>query len=235
MELRIGGNEVFLSLGRAFYTADENALLQQVSRFKPLIDYLTTFKPQDFTISLMSVAAVSFIANRISDVTLDVTLKHKTTKENLQQVLTVAEETRTVVLPVMLVGNTMYAALVQRPRVAAGGHTVVEAFAGDFAKDGTFNAEGKELLDAVGFQISEKSCTALTKEDISLGDEGQGPVRILKASKAFSQQSFDEAFGGQPVTSGSSKLIAVPLESVAAESTDMKAVLAASLALAGKS
>ena len=233
MELRIGGNETFLCLNKAFHTADENALLQQVSRFKPLVDYLTTFKPADFSLSIMSIASVTFIASRIADVTFDVTLKHKTTKETSTQVLTLQDDTRVVVLPVMSVGNRQYAALVRRPRVAAGGHDAVEAFCGTFAKDGSFNAEGKELLEKVGFSVAEKTCTALGNgELLSVGDEGQPGVTVLKATKVFSQASFDETFGGAPVTHGASVLAAIPLEEVAANSTDVKAVLAASLALA---
>jgi hypothetical protein len=231
MELRVGGNEVLLTLHAAYVTDDDTAHLQQVARFKPLLDYLTEYKPAgDVYISAMIVTNVTFIANRVASVVVDVDLKNKATKESLVQTLALSDDVPVVVLPVLSVGTKHYAMLVTRPAVAIGGEAIVEAFAGAFNKDGSFNATDSDLLSDVGFPVSEKTCTALTAEEVSLGHEGQRPVRLLKANKTFTQDSYDDAFS-HPVKRGDATLTLVLLEDVASVSADMKAVLAAALVL----
>lgn len=232
MELRVGGNELLLCLDRAYVSDDETALLQQVARFKPLVDYLTTFKPSDFTLSVYTVANVGFVASRVSSVSGHITLKHSATKELLTQPLTLSDDASVVVLPMITVGTNHYAVLVERARVAVGGEKVAEAFSGSFGKDGAFVTECGELLNALGFQITEKTCTALANDEMVLGQEGNKPLRIVRASRTFTQESYDDAMRSA-IATDDAKLVVVPLADVAATSTDMKAVLAASLALAG--
>ena len=104
MELRIEGKQVLLCLSKQFYTADMNGLLQQISRFKPFVDFISggnggsatisnaaggrySSSPKsavnnnrfshffDFSMTILTITSVQFIADRIASVTLDITLK----------------------------------------------------------------------------------------------------------------------------------------------------------------
>lgn len=236
MEFRVGGNEVLLSLERSYVSEDDTALLQQISRFKPLVDYLTTFKPQDHVVSTLTVANVASVAGRIASIRGTLGLKDKASKTVTTQPLFLSDDAPAVVLPVILVGQRNYAVLISRPKLAIGGAVAVEAFEGSFRKDdGSFVAEGSELLKALGLQITDKTCSALTAEDVCLGNEGLAPVKVLRASKTFSEQSFAEATA-TPIVSedGSARLVVVPMEEVAQVSSDLKANLAASVFLRNK-
>lgn len=233
MELRVGGNEVFLCFSRAYVAEDDAALLQQISKFKPLVDYLTTFKPQDLTVSTITVTNVTMIASRVFSIIFDLTLVHSKSRESCTQTVKLEDSVQCVVLPILSVGTSHYAALVARPRVALGGEFILEAFSGAFGKDGLLTAPSIGLLECVGLQVSEKTTVALSNEEICLGDE-LGPVRILKATKAISQQTFDDAFASAQPDELGARLVAIPLEEVITNHTsDMKAVVAATLALNG--
>jgi hypothetical protein len=233
MEYRVGGTEVLLTLDKAYVAEDDTALLQQVSRFKPLVDYLTTFKPQDSVVSVLTINNVTTIAGRIASIRGRITLKHKVTKETQTEALALSDESRAVVLPVLSVGTAQYAALVRRPRLAIGGALITEAFEGTFAKeDGAFVAEGSELLKALGFHITDKTCSALSSEAISFSD-GNPPVKVLRASKVFTDSAFADATRSA-IQSDDATLVIVPIEEVATQSTDAKAVVAASLLLRAK-
>jgi hypothetical protein len=235
MEFRVGGNEVLLSLDRAYIAEDDTALLQQISRFKPLVDYLTTFKPQDFVVSTLTVTNVSIIAGRISAVRGVVTLKRKSTKATQAEPLFLSDQQPAIVLPVITVGARHFAVLISRPRLAIGGAPITEAFEGTFGEDGAFQTEGADLLHALGLQITEKSCSTLSSDDISIGDSGAPPFKVLRATKVFTEQSFNDAMQSTIASEdGLSRLVVVPMDEVAAASTDLKANVAASLFLRSK-
>ena len=236
MEYRVGGNEVLLTLDRAYVADDDTALLQQVSRFKPLVDYLTTFKPQNVTVSTLTITNVQQIAGRVAAVRGMLTVKHKETKDTITQPLVLADEAPSVVLPVITVGQKHYAVLVRRPRLPVGGAEVTEAFEGTFRKeDGAFVAEGAELLKALGLQVTDKTCSALSNDDVTLGNEGSAPVKLLRASKIFTEQSFADATQTAIVSEdGSASLVVVPMEEVSTASSDLKAIVAASVFMRSK-
>jgi hypothetical protein len=236
MEFRVGGHEVLLSLDKAYVAEDDTALLQQVSRFKPLVDYLTTFKPADLTLSTLVISNVNLIAGRVAGIRGHITLKHKTTKATRTEPLALSDEHRCVVLPVLSVGDRYYAVLVRRPRLAIGGEFITEAFEGTFAKeDGAFVAEDDVLLQGIGLQVTEKTCSALAGEDINMGVEGSAPVKVLRASKVYTEQSFDEMNKTLMVSEdGRSSLVIIPVEDVPSHSVDLKAIVAASLFLRSK-
>lgn len=229
MEYRVGGNEVLVTLERSYVAEDDAALLQQVTRFKPFVDYLTTFKPQDFVVSVFTISNISLIAGRVSAVAGTLTLKHKLTKELRVEPITLTDAATVVVLPVITVGTTHYAVLVKRPRIAVGGASIAEAFTGHFGKDGNLVADGGDLLKALGLHVSEKTCSALSNEDIVLGHEGQAPVKIVRATKIFTEQSFDDAMATPITSEDGTSLEVIELDQVMYSTSDLKAIVAASL------
>lgn len=234
MELRIGGNEVNLSLSKTFVAEDEGALLLQISKHKPLADYLTKWKPADgSSLSSMTVVSVDMIASRIASILVEVTLVHAKTKAKLSQRVRLSDEVRSVVLPVaMLAGGKPAAVLIERRRIATGGELQLEAIEGTFGKDGTLTNSVVpavlKLFDSIGWSITEKTCTALSMDDVSLGADST-PVRLLQATKIFGAESLNEALAASK--DGDVRLVAVDLDLVPTTTTDLKACVAASLAL----
>ena len=235
MDLRISGTEVFVQLDKGYVAEDDAALLQEVSKFKPLADWITKFRPTDFNLSVIVIRSISKVAQRISSIVFEVTLVSKSSKENLVQTVTLCDEpTQVVLLPILVVDGKKYGALVNSTRVALGSVNVTEAFTGFFQKDGSFESQAATaLLDPVGIATSEKYCQSLSEEDISLGDDGFPPVRPMYLEKAISKAEFDNFFGASnKTTNDAGTLVAYPLEEVASNTSDIKAILTASLVLA---
>lgn len=233
MDLRVSGVEVLLTLHRAYVTNDDTALLQQVSKFKPLADWITNFRPSGFTLSQITVRNVTFVAQRISSVTFDVVLvSKKDHTADLTQTVTLNDEPVAVVLlPIVTVGSERYGVLVSQLRLAADASAVEEAFLGHFVKDGSFECRTVGLLAAAGINTTEKNCVSLASEEFSVGEEGLPPVRFMHTTKTMTKSDFDANFNkGSATVDG--VLVARPLKEIAQSSAaDLKARLAASLTL----
>ena len=233
MELRVGGNEVYLSMHSDNVCDDKAGTLQQVSKFKPLVDYLTKFHPTEFSIAAMTVRNVRWVAQRIVSVVVDVKFTGKNRQSMVRSVL-LSEETIHVVLPVLVVGDKSYAVLLSSPHVLLGGANINEAFSGIFLKDGTFECEYAELLKRADLHVTDRACTALTAEDVSLDSDRS--VRLMQFPKVLTQREFAATFSdaGLPHV-GDASLVVCPLSEVTSKTTDLKALLAASMILAKQS
>lgn len=213
------------------------ALLNDVAKFKPLADWMTKYRPTEFSLSVLTVRSVQKLSQRISSVVFEVTLVSKNSKEDLVQTVTLCDEpAQCVLLPIANVEGTKYAILASANRVPLGAKKVEEAFTGYFQKDGAFECvSASALLPKVGYSLNEKFCQGLSEEEISLGDEGFPAVRPVFMEKNFSKSEFLSYFGpgaeGVSTADGSS-LVAYPVAEVAEHSSDLKALVATSLFIA---
>lgn len=294
-EFRVGGNEVLLSLSPEYRSENSNestaeaaaALLGAVQRFKPFVDYLTSFKaPAECDITTVVVKNIGQIGGgatngRISSITCDVTLRHsKTNKSITQPIHLESDAVPAVVLPVLEVADAdeannnnngggdkkqlsiagRYAVLFPRARLALGAKVVLDCPTGFFeVASGDKKSAGKPLqitngisqadLERAGFtpqHLTEKMCTPLsTSEDIITGYEGQVPVRVMASKRSCTAADVEEMLAEmaefslqqqqQSTTSATAAtlppLVLVPLEDVASRTSDINAVLAASLLL----
>jgi hypothetical protein len=258
-ELRIGANEVLLSLAPEYRTADSSAdatatLLGAVQRFKPFIDLLTAFKaPAECELTTVVVKNVGQIGTRISSVVLDVTLRNAKTKAAVTQpVLLDADTVSAVVLPVIDVVDSDpnssvtatggFAVLFPRARLALGSQTLLVApvgfFSGSDAGGGAVqnlqltNGVTSDDLASAGFRaqhLTERMCTPLAGEDIVTGYEGQAPVRVFASRRSCTAAELQELIAARDTLER--PFVLVPLEDVAARTTDINAILAASLLL----
>lgn len=239
--------------------SDVGALLGAIQRFKPFVDYLTAFKaPAECELTTVVIKNVGQIGQRISSVTCDVTLRHAKSNNSITQPVHLAsDQVPAVVLPILEVaggdqGKDMtsgkYAVLFPRARLALGSKTVLDAPFGYFdaasssagdkksASAGPLNVTNgisAEDLAAAGFtaqHLTEKMCTPLSKEDMVAGYEGQVPVRIFACKRTCTVGDVERMLS--TTADGDKKqppFVLVPLEDVVSRTSDIHAVLAASL------
>jgi hypothetical protein len=146
-----------------------------------------------------------------------------------------------------------YAVLFSRARLALGARSVLDIPIGFFeggsgASKSSSSAKPLQVtngialddLAAAGFtaaHLTEKMCSPLsTGEDVVTGYEGQTPIRITYAKRTCSSQDVEGllavASSSEQKNGGTTaSFVLVPLEDVATRTSDIHAILAASLLL----
>lgn len=266
MELNVGGNEVRLSLAPEYRvsSADGNSadaatnLLGAVQRYKPFVDYLTSFKaPAECELTTIVIKNVGQIGQRIASITLDVTLRHAKTNSSITQPLHLeSDRAPSVILPVIEVAaeadgssaGGQFAVLIPRARLALGAKVSLDAPMGYFESAAAADQPGaksnagkpiqltnvkQEFLDQAGFtakHLTEGMCKPLSTNDIVTGYEGQAPVQLLVARRSCSMKELSDLMQPFQQQGGSeAPFVLVPLEDVPNRTTDIHAILAASL------
>lgn len=227
MELRVAGHEVLLNVHQSYCADDESAVIANVSKYKPLLDYLTKVVLDDVALSAITIRNVATISQRIASVTVDVEfVKMGPSRERSTETIILSEDPTAVFLPTVESGGKRFAVLVQQPKVATGGQNVAGAFVGTNPKPGVFSGVGEDLLRTVG--IDAYGLKTLNQRDVVLGNEGTAPVKFLSSMKIVSEADLASIAEAADATG---KIVLMDLEDVPSMCADLKACVAASLLL----
>jgi len=244
MDFKLGSRTLSLSLHPSFVTEDPRELLQSVSKYKPLQDFVLRFPVNgNVVIAQIQVLMVEFIAQRIESTTVEVGLastKDKLAPLMLQRV-TISDLNPVCVLPVATLaeGNKKFALLLTGSSVFLA-ESAPQPFSGtQQSNGGGLVLQDQSILRALGFDFSAGSLKLLGSQDGTLfGDECRPPVRLMSVSQSFpSVESLNtritQAVAEAAKADGTSTLglVAVPLEEVRKSSQDLRARLAATLVL----
>eukprot|EP00758_Cryptobia_borreli_P015627 Tbor_TRINITY_DN6042_c2_g1::TRINITY_DN6042_c2_g1_i1::g.10638::m.10638 len=243
MELKIGSNEVFLSLHPTYCSEDDGKILLQVSEYPPLVQWLTKYHPEasNFVLSSVTVRNIQWIAKRLLSVTADVEISTKESEStngdkpnSITQSVTFTEEPQAVLLPLIMINGFEKAILIKQRRVALGGNDLEEAFIGTITKDG-FQGVGANTLSELGFDLSTSNLTRLCANELSFGD-GLPTCTIHKVTKVMTATEMSEFLGGgigstsaKEFEGGAYSLSVHSLDEIVKSGADLKALTAASL------
>lgn len=236
MEFSIGSNDVFLALHPTYCAEDDGTMLAAVSKYKPLVDWLTKYQTEGFKLSRVIVRNVQWVAKRISVLAADVELVStergvSSSSNKLIQSVTFTDDAQAILLPVLSVNGFSYAVVVRQRRVALGGDVSEEAITGTVTKEG-FTGLGANVLAKFGFKLNGSDLVALRTTPFSFG-EGLLPQSIVKTSHALTQVDAQPLLDGVALEvdgSSGAVIIARLLDDVARTATDLKLLTAASLA-----
>lgn len=227
MELRVAGNEVLLSLHRTYCAEDDSAVLQAVSKFKPLMDYLTKLNTDGFALSTLLVRNVQYVAQRIVQVHLDALFQAKGALDTITDSITLSDESLAVYLPVVVCSGVKYGVLVAEPLVAIGGQSIAHALCGVQSKPGAFTSAHNELLSSNGFAVD--GLTSMSANELVVGHEGLAPSKFLTSTRVVTE---DELAALQSLAAvGGVSLVIQAVEDIVTNSQDLKATVAAALTL----
>lgn len=225
MEFSIGSNDVFLSLHPTYCAEDDGSILQAVSKYKPLVDWLTRYQPDTYKISRITVRNIQWIAKRIAVLAVDVELTNGE-RQKLVQSCTFTDDAKVVLLPVLSLNGHLYGVVIRQRRVALGGEEIEEAITGTVGKEG-FVGTGSEVLSQFGFKLGGNDLVALRgSTPFSLG-EGLATASLVKATSALSPDDARPLLDGIAVDGG--VVVARPLAQLASTARDLKVLVAASL------
>ena len=231
MNLSVGSHDIFLQLHPAYCSSDDGSLLQQVSKYRPLVDWLTKFRPDAslHKLSQITICNVSWVSKRIESVALDV--EFISTSEGaprITQSFSLTEYPQTVLIPLLKVNGTQFPLLVRQERAALGGQVSEEAFIGNVNADG-FEGPHSAILISMGFNLAPTALTELRSGSLSFAD-GLPPANFAKVELEIPQdeaQQFLEQ--GGKLFEGGVYVKALTQSEVLSSSSDLKTVLACTL------
>lgn len=233
MDLKVSGHDVFLCLDKSYCTEDEGLVLAPVSKYRPLLDWITRFRPSpDYKLAIITVTNVSWVAQRVSSITADVTLQAtKNSTLTIQQAVTLTDLPTVGLLPIFDVEGVKTAVLIQSFRLAAAGVSG-EVFLGQETKPGCVTMNNASLLDALGFDVSPHLLQPLGS-DMTFGNESLASVKLFKTVKILSPSELTQAQEAvAALASPSQQVLFVALSEVAQRTNDLKTALAGKLAAA---
>mmetsp|Transcript_66519 Transcript_66519/g.77190 ORF Transcript_66519/g.77190 Transcript_66519/m.77190 type:complete len:235 (+) Transcript_66519:59-763(+) len=232
MDLRVAGHEVFLTLHRTYCADDDSTVLQAVSKFKPLMDYLTKLNTEGFQLSSLTVRNVQYVATRIVSVTMDTLFasSKKGERDTVSECITLSDDCVCVYLPVLqMASGEKLGVLVNQCRPTIGGQAHTEAFFGVQLKPGSFSGSLTELLANASIPLDGLTVIP-APHDLIVGNEGIGPIKLLTSTKANVTEADVQTIQGLTSPCGA-KLVVEPLQDILSSSSDLRATVAAALLL----
>ena len=232
MDLKVSGHDVFLCLDKAYCVEDEATVLGPVSKYRPLLDWITRFRPSpDYTLSSITVRNVTWVAHRVASVSADITLQStKQTDLKLVQAVMLTDLPAVAILPLFQTEGAKVALLVNNFRLPASG-VGAEVFVGYESKPGSVALENEQALVALGFDLSAHSLLPLGSSDVTVGNEDLMPVKLFKTTKIVSAGELEQAQeAAKKLETATFSLSFVPLGDIANTTNDLKTVLSALLA-----
>ena len=230
MNISVGSHNVFLQLHPAYCSSDDGSLLQQVSKYRPLVDWLTKFRPEArlHKISQITVCNASWVAKRLESVSIDVEFVSADGSARITQSFTLTDFSQTVLVPILKVNGSQYPILIRQSRAALGGEQCEEFFVGNVTADG-FEGPNSALLKNIGFNLTPTALTELRPGNLSFAD-GLPPANFAKAELDAPHSDAQELLqvGGKTFPGGIT-LKALTISEVLASSSDLKTILACTL------
>lgn len=231
MDLKVSGHEVLLCLDKKYCVEDESTVLVPVSKYRPLLDWITRFRPSgEYALAVISVRNCSWVAQRVSGIVIDVTLQStKNPGLKLVQAVSLTDLPVVTVLPVYEVNSEKYVALVVNFQLAAKG-VAGEAFSGVESKPGVVVMDQAAALAAIGVDTSAHLLQPLGNGDVTIGDENLPPVKLFKTTQYVTTEEFAAIQEGAKNLATPTFAVTFASLSDAAQSNDLKTVLCARLA-----
>ncbi len=231
MDLKVSGHEVYLCLDKTYCVEDESTILGPVSKYRPLLDWITRFRPSpDYKLAVISVRNVSWVAQRVASITVDITLfSSKQTGVKLEQALTLTDLPSVALIPLLDVDGQKIAVLTKSFRLPAK-DVASEVFVGVESKPGSVTMDNAAALAALGIDTSAHLLQPLGNGDVTIGNENLAPVKLFKTTKIVTSAEFEQLQDAAKSLETPTFAVTFLTLSDAAASNDLKTVLCAKLA-----